>query len=311
MSKAGEVLKRIALTIPPVRRLFNERDSARKELRDLHLERAYLLKALSRSNALDPEKMREAKDLIATRSWYHTFELLPGLVTPGQSEFNARGFLDSFSVPESLAGKSALDIGTWDGPMAFELERRGADVTALDIQDPANTGFQVARSILGSNIPYIRGSVYDLDKLLRQRFDVVTFLGVFYHLKHPILAFEQISSVLKDDGLLLFEGAGYISHSETIDGLPSTLNDRQIASSDVPIALCYPGFAFGASNWFFPNEACLRSWLSAAGLSVVELHKLDEPNRRPVPLQRFSGVATKMPASGITEEHPVVPSNWR
>src|SRR5918992_453784 len=78
---------------------------------------------------------REALQAATEREWYHTIELAPGVVTPGW--FDTRGVVDQIPLPASLAGKRCLDIATFDGFWAFEMERRGAqDVTAIDILDP-------------------------------------------------------------------------------------------------------------------------------------------------------------------------------
>src|SRR5215216_401238 len=63
--------------------------------------------------------------------WYHTQELAPGLVTPGM--FDLRPYVNRYGIPEDLSGKRVLDVGTFEGFWAFELERRGAEVVALDV----------------------------------------------------------------------------------------------------------------------------------------------------------------------------------
>src|ERR687895_1108727 len=63
--------------------------------------------------------------------WYHTQELAPGLVTPGM--FDLRPYVDRYGLPEDLSGKRCLDVGTFEGFWAFELERRGAEVVAIDL----------------------------------------------------------------------------------------------------------------------------------------------------------------------------------
>jgi len=68
--------------------------------------------------------------------WYHRFEIVPGIFTPGKLPTNAKQSFSHFQIPQDLTGKEVLEIGTWDGPIAFEAEARGATVTALDIQYP-------------------------------------------------------------------------------------------------------------------------------------------------------------------------------
>src|SRR5689334_16427778 len=83
-------------------------------------------------SALSDEELRE---LVRGREWYHTFELRPGIVTPGW--FDLRELAKTLPIPD-LTGKRALDIGTFEGFWAYQLEERGADeVLAIDILDPA------------------------------------------------------------------------------------------------------------------------------------------------------------------------------
>lgn len=217
--------------------------------------------------------------------WFHTFEIAPGVMTPGYNStpFNARDILNSyFRLDESLAGKRILEIGTWDGFYAFELEARQADVVATDIQNPDDTGFNFSKKLFNSHVQYVRCSVYDLRESLEGEFDIVLFMGVFYHLKYPLLAFEQIYQILKKGGILLFEGEAFLHYAETFNQLKiwprlalSSLLLTLLAHSDIPVTLSYsPGYYKDVSNWFIPNTACLRSWLRATGFETVELHTL-------------------------------------
>jgi len=86
----------------------------------------------------------EIESLIRSRSWLHGFEIAPGITSPGRVRVDAASALDYYGVPGNLSGRRALDIGARDGPYSFELERRGAEVTALDIRDPDQTGFMRA-----------------------------------------------------------------------------------------------------------------------------------------------------------------------
>jgi len=242
-----------------------------------------------------------ARELVArVPQWFHAFELLPGLVTPGRQTVRAREHLNHMGISEDLRGSHALEIGSWDGPIAFELERRGARVIATDIQDPSRTGFNTAKTILGSKVEYIQGSVYDLTRLFRTQFDLVVYFGVYYHLKSPVLAFEQIAAVMKDDATLAFEGECLISYLEDNTGRSTTaLPIEQIAGADIPLAAFYAGtFKADDTNWFIPNLACLREWLKAAGLTMRS-HYLYAPPETSPPIQRAGGLATKIGAPPI------------
>jgi len=232
----------------------------------------------------------EVVRLVGARSWFHGFEIAPGIVSPGRVKVDARAALDYYGVPQSLSGVRALDIGARDGPYSFELERRGAEVLALDIEDPDRTGFNVAKSIRGSSVEYLRGSVYDIRRETVGGFGIVFFLGVYYHLRNPLLAFSRIWEVLKDDGTVYFEGA-VLDYAYNVE---SRLREkagllRQIAA--LPVALFNAGeYDSDISNWFIPTRACLLDWLSGTGFKDATL--LDPPN---VQFSRAAGSARKDP----------------
>ena len=258
---------------------------------------------------MDQDTIASIRERVSKVRWYHSFEIAPGVMTPGITAFDAASFLDGFGVSRQLNGLRALDIGTWDGPMAFELERRGAEVVAVDILNPAETAFNTAKEILGSHVRHIQASVYDLTTVLKgEKFDVICFLGVYYHLKYPLLAFEQIRQVMTLRGLVLLEGACLLNYAETLNGqaAPQPMLDavRTLAKSDVPLSLCYAGRFTGASNWFIPNLACIRAWLQAAGFKLEKQYLIDQPDAKPIPLQRFSGTAVAS-SHEVFEEHPL------
>lgn len=239
--------------------------------------------------------------------WFLSFEIIPGVVSPGLFPFHASDYADRLGIPKVLDGMRALDIGTWDGAMAFELEKRGAEVVATDIQYPGKTGFNIAKRLSGSRIQYVRGSVYDLSRLLKSKlgtFDIVTYLGVYYHLKYPLLGFENIARVLKTNGQMYFSGECFVSYAETLKG-EAFPGAGAFAASDVPIALTYPGIYKKEGNWVVPNVACIRSWMDAAGFQLDSCTLLHDPEVKPYPLQRVSCSARKI-ADVARKEHPLV-----
>src|SRR3954470_14548189 len=153
--------------------------------------------------------------------WYHTIELAPGVVTPGHVDL--RG-LPAAVLPASLAGARALDVGTFEGFWAFELERRGADVVALDVPalneaewPPANRerleaaardmdpqlgrGFAIAADALGSKVRRVERNVYDLDADAIGGAVDYAFLGaMLLHVRDPVRALEAVRGVLAPGG---------------------------------------------------------------------------------------------------------------
>lgn len=213
------------------------------------------------------------------RSCYHKYEVEPGLFTPGQFlEIEPKRCLDEIGVPQDLAGLRALDIGAWDGPYTFELERRGAQVTALDIQDPDITVFSAVKEIKNSSATYVRGGVYDAVPETLGTYDLVLFPGVYYHLKNPVLALQQIRRLLKDGGALFIEGASVTDYlAERLNkalGSP-TSDTKAIAEILDRMPLSYFDIDHEIyqdwSNWFFPTTRCLEGMLLDSGFRNVDI----------------------------------------
>lgn len=213
----------------------------------------------------------DAKTLVEGTTWYHGWEILPGLPTGGRSVVDPKRALDRYGVPQDLRGMRALDIGAWDGPYSFELERRGAEVLSYDIQDPDSTGYNTAKKILQSSCAYSRGSVYDLDPARHGRFDLVLFLGVFYHLKHPMVAWNRIREVMNPEGILFFEGA-ILDWAWNVD-VPLKDARAEIESiRKLPLTYFAAGkYASCWSNWYIPTSTCLHDWLIAAGFRDISM----------------------------------------
>jgi len=117
--------------------------------------------------------------------WYHSMELPDGRVIPGYQGLDVlRNRVAQFHIPADLRGRRVLDIGAWDGWFSFEMERRGAEVVAVD--STSFERFRVARELLGSKVEYRIDDVCRLTPAKVGYFDIVLFLGVLYHLKHPL-----------------------------------------------------------------------------------------------------------------------------
>jgi tRNA (mo5U34)-methyltransferase len=154
--------------------------------------------------------IEELRERIGEIDWYHTQELAPGLVTTGM--FDLRPLVGEYGIPADLSGKRVLDVGTFEGFWAFELERRGAEVVAVDIDDlgkldwprhlrPAETGeprgegFELARRALGSRVERVTMTVYDITPERLGTFDLVFCGSVMIHVRDPVLALEHMADV--------------------------------------------------------------------------------------------------------------------
>lgn len=209
---------------------------------------------------MDIERIRAR---VNERSWYHVMELSPDVITPGR--YDPRPVLDTMGFPKDLTGKTVLDIGSYDGFFAFEAERRGAKMVLATDRHPADhCGFALAREVLASRVQYAVASVYDLDPSVHGTFDIVLFPGVFYHLRHPLLALDRIHGVCRE--LLLLE-------THVLDGC--FLHEGQrIALSDIDPRLAgstllqfhpYDELNQDPSNWFLPTVRCAELMLKTSG----------------------------------------------
>jgi tRNA (mo5U34)-methyltransferase len=189
-------------------------------------------------------------------SWFHRIDLGNGIVTPGCDDSRAK--LETLHLPASLEGLSVLDIGAWNGFFSFEAERRGARrVLATDSFCwsgegwGTKTGFDLAKKALNSKVEEMEIDVMDLSPENVGVFDVVLFLGVLYHLRHPLLALEKIFSVTR----------GYVVVETVLD----KVWDKR------PVAAFYPGSELNAdpSNWWAPNRAGMEAMLKSAGFKGV------------------------------------------
>jgi tRNA (mo5U34)-methyltransferase len=197
------------------------------------------------------------RDEFRERGWWHSFELPDGTAIRGVSDLEAqKRRLAQFPIPADLRGKRVLDVGAWDGWFTFEMERRGAEVVAIDRWE--NPRFWEMRRMLGSRAEYLEMDVYDLSPQRIGRFDIVLFLGVLYHLKHPLLALERVCSVTEDmaavESYVLDEPGGrtlleFFEHDE---------------------------FGGQFDNWFAPSVSCLSALCRTAGFARVELNNVQD-----------------------------------
>src|SRR5262245_13807169 len=214
--------------------------------------------------------------------WHQRFELAPGVFAPGEND--VQRLLRLAQVPKNLAGWSVLDIGASNGGFSFGAERRGAaDVVAVDVCDAEHSGFAQVRAFLGSRADFVEASVYELPELLGRRFDLVLFLGVLYHLRHPLLALDSLRRLIGRAGVI----------------------ETAVCDRELPVWLAghtldrfYPGSELDGnpSNWFAPSTAGLLHWCATSGLAPTLLVK--EPPWRAI---RWLAPLTDLRRSGEHE----------
>ncbi|MDB5689542.1 MAG: putative 3-demethylubiquinone-9 3-O-methyltransferase [Sphingomonas bacterium] len=202
---------------------------------------------------------------------FQRWEVLPGIFTEGPKDVTRT--LDAMGFPESLEGKRVLDIAPWNGFFGFECARRGAsEVVSLGPENPMDTGYEQTRSLLGlTNVRYVQGSVYDLPKFDLGSFDVILFLGLIYHLRHPLLALDLIYDACLDQ---MYTDTPYIDNyvfdlTASEETKAVFLNNREEIHK-IPLLYYTEASESGDPyNWFMPNLAAFRALVRSSGFEVV------------------------------------------
>src|SRR6266849_2248190 len=196
---------------------------------------------------------------IAKIRWFQQIDLGHGIVTPGAE--HSPGKLEILGIPDDLTGWSVLDVGAWDGFFSFEAERRGARPVLATHHFcwsgggwGTKAGFDLARRVLRSKVQDKRIDVLDHSPQTVGVFDLVLFLSVLYHMRHPLLALEKMASVTRR--LLIIE-----THVDMLD-------------CPRPAMAFYPGTELcnDGSNWCGPNPGMMEAMLKLVGFRTVKVH---------------------------------------
>lgn len=208
-------------------------------------------------------------ELINSQSkWFHRIDLGHDLITPGV--YNGSTILNNLNIPEDCSGKRVLDLGTRDGFFAFEFERRGAQVVAVDYVPREKTGFHIASDILDSKVEYIHENIYNLSSSVIGTFDIVLFLGLLYHLPDPIRAINIVRSLSKD---LMYLETQCIEKALLLpDGTFSDLASIHPILLEIPILQFYPNASLNndPTNYWAPNLKALEAMLAECRFEVTK-----------------------------------------
>lgn len=240
--------------------------------------------------------------IASTAVWYHTLELAPDVLTPGQIDLRrTAGRL----LPADLTGKRALDVGTFDGFWAFELEKRGAEVVAIDVERPEDAqwppnnrrrlelesgglglslerGFELAAEVLGSRARRVACDVLELEPAAIGGPVDIAFMGaLLVHLRDPVAALERVRGVLVPGGSLY--------QLEPVSLALTVLHPRRpiarLQTLETPF------------NWWLPNFAALSAWLRTAGLTETRGLGVHRPPQRKPMDHWFRGLSSRRPES--------------
>lgn len=185
-----------------------------------------------------------------------------------------RKFRDA--IPSDLSGKTVLDIGCNAGFYSMEMKRRGAErVLGIDFDPVYLAQARFAAEVKGLDIEFRALSVYDVAQL-GEKFDIVLFMGVLYHLRHPLLALDLIHEHAARD-LLVFQSMqrGTTDVAELEGDYP--FGERRIFETPGYPVLYFveKRYSNDPTNWWIPNRACTEAMLRSAGFEIRD-HPEDE-----------------------------------
>jgi tRNA (mo5U34)-methyltransferase len=218
----------------------------------------------------EQQRIREA--LSGLGKWFHNLNLKGVRTAPDHylGDYpRVKWSRFSHALPSDLRGKSVLDIGCNGGFYSMEMKSRGAArVVAIDPDHRYLAQAKFAAEVNGFDIEFHQLSVYDI-AWLGERFDIVLFLGVLYHLRHPLLALDLICEHSVGD-LLVVQSMlrGSVDLVPLTDDYP--FEEKAIFSrSGFPLMYFVENrYAGDPTNWWIPNRACFEAMLRSAGFRI-------------------------------------------
>lgn len=225
---------------------------------------------------LSPEELRRRVESLGP--WYQNIDLGQGISTRPDSPYGNHP-QDRFNyllpyLPDDLTGKSVLDIGCNAGFFSVEMKRRGAErVLGIDLFEQHLEQARFVADYFGYDIEYRQMDCYDIPKL-GETFDVVIFVGVLYHLRHPLLMLDLIYEQCRE--MMIFQTVttgpwGVLDIPEDIPLSETTSHPSLFEHPAYPRAYFIEKQAAGdTTNWWFINLNALFAFLRAAGFKSIQ-----------------------------------------
>jgi tRNA (mo5U34)-methyltransferase len=174
------------------------------------------------------------------------------------------------AIPADLRGRTVLDVGCNAGFYSIEMKRRGADrVVGIDSDPDYLAQARFASEVCGADLELREMSVYDVGAL-RERFDLVLFMGVLYHLRHPLLALDLLHEHVTRD-LLVFQSLQRGDHRLADLAADYPFSERHVFDDPAYPKLHFVERSYAAdpTNWWFPNRACAEAMLRGSGFEIL------------------------------------------
>jgi tRNA (mo5U34)-methyltransferase len=223
----------------------------------------------------EPAQRDLQREIAALGRWFHNLHLPDGTQTaPDHPLGDFPGYKWkhlSEHIPHDLSGWKVLDIGCNAGFYSFEMVKRGATVTGID-SDPrylAQAEWAARQFNLADRVTFRQMQVYDLAHV-NEMFDLVLFMGVFYHLRYPTLALDIVAQ--RVNRMMVFQtltipGTEVI---ESTDGVDFSNREVMLEPGWPKMAFIENRFANDPTNWWVPNHACVEAMLRASGMQVTQ-----------------------------------------
>ncbi len=220
---------------------------------------------------LTTEQIRERVEELG--DWFHNLDLggvqtAPDHFLGDYPQIKWRQF--SAAIPEDLSGKSVLDVGCNAGFYSIEMKRRGADrVVAIDTDEKYLAQARFAAKVSNVEIEFRNLSVYQVADL-HEQFDLVLFMGVLYHLRHPLLALDLLHEHVVGD---LLVAQSLLRGSKETMNVPRDFPfwEQEIFEQEEFPRMYFveKRFANDPTNWWIPNRACFEAMLRSAGFTIL------------------------------------------
>ncbi|RAK52809.1 TIGR04290 family methyltransferase [Phenylobacterium deserti] len=223
-------------------------------------------------SSLTGDQIRERA--AALGDWFHNIDLNGVQTAPNHflNDYpNVKWKMFQHAIPEDLTGKTVLDIGCNAGFYSIEMKRRGADrVLGIDFDERYLNQARFAAEVKGIDIEFRELSVYDVAQI-GETFDVVLFMGVLYHLRHPLLALDLIHDHVAKD-ILIFQSMQRGSPEEApVRADYDFFEQEHFEEPGYPkMHFIEHKYANDWTNWWAPNAACSAAMLRSAGFQILE-----------------------------------------
>jgi tRNA (mo5U34)-methyltransferase len=227
---------------------------------------------MSLPQQIELEDLSIEERIHALGPWFHNLRLRGIQTAPNHflgdyPEVKFANFRDA--IPADMTGKTVLDIGCNAGFYSLEMKRRGASrVLGIDTDEHYLRQARFAADIEEIDVEFRRMAIWDI-AALGERFDLVIFMGVLYHLRHPLLALDLIHEHVARD-LMLFQSMQRGSREIVTVNRDYDFNAK--ALFDEP---GYPkmhfiehSYSHDETNWWVPNLACVEAMLRSSGFRI-------------------------------------------